>query len=70
MWLNSVRIAVHDFTIIHERSPSQRTITYFFQQHASEDSNPSTSNVQVIVPANDDSNFMLALIYVPEHKYV
>eukprot|EP00957_Ditylum_brightwellii_P111795 8527073-Ditylum_brightwellii.AAC.1 len=44
MWLNSVRIAVNDFTIIHDRSPSQQTITDFFQQQAPEDTNPSTSN--------------------------
>eukprot|EP00957_Ditylum_brightwellii_P030610 2319769-Ditylum_brightwellii.AAC.1 len=30
-WLESVCIAVHDFTVIHKRSPSQRTITQFFQ---------------------------------------
>eukprot|EP00957_Ditylum_brightwellii_P054087 4096749-Ditylum_brightwellii.AAC.1 len=62
MWLNSVRIAANDFTIIHDRSPSQRTITDFFQQQALEDTNPLTSNVQAMIPKDDDSDFMPALI--------
>eukprot|EP00957_Ditylum_brightwellii_P072353 5499228-Ditylum_brightwellii.AAC.1 len=62
MWLNSVRIAVNVFTVIHNRSPSQQTITDFLQQQAPEDTTLSTSNVQIMIPGDDDSNFMPALI--------
>eukprot|EP00957_Ditylum_brightwellii_P210983 15365633-Ditylum_brightwellii.AAC.2 len=31
LWLESVRIAVHDFTVIHKQTPSQWVITDFFQ---------------------------------------
>eukprot|EP00957_Ditylum_brightwellii_P028111 2122177-Ditylum_brightwellii.AAC.1 len=37
LWLESIRIAVHDFTIVHKRTPSQHIITDFFHsnsQHA------------------------------------
>eukprot|EP00957_Ditylum_brightwellii_P039903 3020987-Ditylum_brightwellii.AAC.1 len=30
LWLESVKIAVHDFTIVNKRMPSQRAITDFF----------------------------------------
>eukprot|EP00957_Ditylum_brightwellii_P031826 2413167-Ditylum_brightwellii.AAC.1 len=32
MWLESVNIAVHDFTVTHGQSPSQLIITSFSQQ--------------------------------------
>eukprot|EP00957_Ditylum_brightwellii_P148667 11318696-Ditylum_brightwellii.AAC.1 len=31
LWLQSVSIAVHDFTVVHERTPCQPTITIYFQ---------------------------------------
>eukprot|EP00957_Ditylum_brightwellii_P090957 6926329-Ditylum_brightwellii.AAC.1 len=61
MWLSSVRIVVNDFTIIHDHSPSQRTITDFFQQQALEN-NSSTNNIQVMIPKDDDTDFIPALI--------
>eukprot|EP00957_Ditylum_brightwellii_P030310 2295659-Ditylum_brightwellii.AAC.1 len=61
MWLRSINIAVNDFTIIHNQSPSQRTITDFFQPHALEN-NSSPNNIQVTIPKDDDTNLMLALI--------
>eukprot|EP00957_Ditylum_brightwellii_P169592 12908173-Ditylum_brightwellii.AAC.1 len=30
LWLESIRIAVHDFCVVHNRMPSQRAITDFF----------------------------------------
>ena len=30
LWLESIRIAVHDFRVVHNRVPSQRTITEYF----------------------------------------
>ena len=30
LWLESIRIAVHDFRVVHNRIPSQRTITEYF----------------------------------------
>eukprot|EP00957_Ditylum_brightwellii_P102794 7833654-Ditylum_brightwellii.AAC.1 len=61
MWLRSVNIAVNDFTIIHNRSPSQRTSTDFFQPQASE-INSSPINIQVTIPEDNDTDFMLVLI--------
>eukprot|EP00957_Ditylum_brightwellii_P185592 14130281-Ditylum_brightwellii.AAC.1 len=61
MWLRSVHIAVNDFTIIHNRAPSQRTKTDFFQQWASE-INSSPTNIQVSIPEDNDTDFMLVLI--------
>eukprot|EP00957_Ditylum_brightwellii_P001451 113375-Ditylum_brightwellii.AAC.1 len=45
-WLASVNIAVHDFTEVHGRIPTQLTITSFFQkvnQHSTQ-SSPSLSH--------------------------
>eukprot|EP00957_Ditylum_brightwellii_P086653 6593423-Ditylum_brightwellii.AAC.1 len=44
MWLESVKVAVHDFTVVHKRSLSRLTITSFFQ-HASQDTQPQTMNI-------------------------
>eukprot|EP00957_Ditylum_brightwellii_P010407 787072-Ditylum_brightwellii.AAC.1 len=32
LWLQVVDIAVHDYTIIHKRTPTQRQITQYFTQ--------------------------------------
>eukprot|EP00957_Ditylum_brightwellii_P194555 14818652-Ditylum_brightwellii.AAC.1 len=61
MWLRSVNIVVNDFTIIRNRSPSQRTITGFFQPHALE-INASPNNIQVMIPEENDTDFMPVLI--------
>eukprot|EP00957_Ditylum_brightwellii_P134084 10222795-Ditylum_brightwellii.AAC.1 len=31
LWLQSVSIAVHDYTVVHERTPCLPTITAYFQ---------------------------------------
>eukprot|EP00957_Ditylum_brightwellii_P013060 986444-Ditylum_brightwellii.AAC.1 len=31
LWLQSMSIAVHDFRVVHERTPCQPTITTYFQ---------------------------------------
>eukprot|EP00957_Ditylum_brightwellii_P135821 10359279-Ditylum_brightwellii.AAC.1 len=61
MWLRSVNIAVNDFTSIHNRAPSQRIITDFFQSQASE-INSSPTNIQVTIPEDNDTDFMLVMI--------
>ena len=62
MWLESVKIAVHDFTIIHERSPCQRTITNFFQRQLTSDLNTTLSNLQVPIPAENATDYTPVLI--------
>eukprot|EP00957_Ditylum_brightwellii_P069235 5256586-Ditylum_brightwellii.AAC.1 len=61
MWLRPVNIAINDFTIIHNCSPSQRTITDFFQPQASEN-NFSPNNIQVTIIEDNDTDFMPVLI--------
>eukprot|EP00957_Ditylum_brightwellii_P066006 5005511-Ditylum_brightwellii.AAC.1 len=55
LWLESVRIAVHDFKIIHHRTPSQRVLTDFFS------TNDNTSIRQHPPPRlnnNDDTAYV------------
>eukprot|EP00957_Ditylum_brightwellii_P208378 15357110-Ditylum_brightwellii.AAC.1 len=61
IWLRSVSISVNDFTIIHGRLPSQRTITDFFKPQALEN-NSSPNNIQVTIPEDNDTDFMPVLI--------
>jgi hypothetical protein len=62
LWLQSVSIAIHDFTVVHERTPCQPTITSFF--HPIDGSAPTSSitNNTVPSPAEDDIEYMPALI--------
>eukprot|EP00957_Ditylum_brightwellii_P175363 13349533-Ditylum_brightwellii.AAC.1 len=63
MWLESMKIAVHDFTVVHEQSPSQPTITSFFQ-HTTQDTQPQLMNIneQVTNNTEDDTDFMPSMI--------
>eukprot|EP00957_Ditylum_brightwellii_P091122 6937641-Ditylum_brightwellii.AAC.1 len=36
LWLESVKIAVHDFKVVHKRTPAQSIITDFFNRKATE----------------------------------
>eukprot|EP00957_Ditylum_brightwellii_P189999 14464698-Ditylum_brightwellii.AAC.1 len=36
LWVQSVRIAAHDYTVIHKRNPQQWVITDFFRLHGQE----------------------------------
>ena len=62
MWLESVKIAVHDFTIIHKRSPCQRTITDFFQRQSTTDLDSDIPLLQVPIPTENDTDFIPVLI--------
>eukprot|EP00957_Ditylum_brightwellii_P096098 7321440-Ditylum_brightwellii.AAC.1 len=63
LWLESVKIAVHDFTIIHECTPCQCTITDFFTLTQSEETtNTTTDTTQVRTPVADDLDYTPALI--------
>eukprot|EP00957_Ditylum_brightwellii_P138687 10571142-Ditylum_brightwellii.AAC.1 len=45
LWLESVHIAVHNFTIVHKHTPQQWVMTDFFQcRRQSEDGDSSKSN--------------------------
>ena len=63
MWLESVNIAVHDFTVTHGLSPSQSIITSFFQQ-VSQAPQPQTTDInkEVTTKAEDDMDLMATLI--------
>eukprot|EP00957_Ditylum_brightwellii_P156952 11945201-Ditylum_brightwellii.AAC.1 len=36
LWLESVKIAVHDFKVVHKRTPAQRVMTDFFNRTTTE----------------------------------
>eukprot|EP00957_Ditylum_brightwellii_P049241 3736509-Ditylum_brightwellii.AAC.1 len=63
MWLESVNIAVHDFTVTHGGSLSQPTIISFFQ-HVSQVIQPQTTDIieQVTNNTEDDTDLMVPLI--------
>eukprot|EP00957_Ditylum_brightwellii_P093070 7086567-Ditylum_brightwellii.AAC.1 len=44
LWLQSVSIAVHDFTVVDERTPCQPTITTYFQSTDDVDTTASETN--------------------------
>eukprot|EP00957_Ditylum_brightwellii_P090716 6909169-Ditylum_brightwellii.AAC.1 len=44
LWLQSVSIAVHDFIVVHERTPCQPTITTYFQPTDDVDTTASETN--------------------------
>eukprot|EP00957_Ditylum_brightwellii_P084310 6410523-Ditylum_brightwellii.AAC.1 len=44
LWLESVRIAVHDFTVVHKRMPSQQTVTNFFSTVQTGPNQPTSPN--------------------------
>eukprot|EP00957_Ditylum_brightwellii_P067504 5124939-Ditylum_brightwellii.AAC.1 len=44
LWLESVRIAVHDFTVVHKRKPSQRTVINFFSTVQTDPDQPTSPN--------------------------
>eukprot|EP00957_Ditylum_brightwellii_P023302 1758753-Ditylum_brightwellii.AAC.1 len=64
LWLESVQIVVHDFTMFHKRSPSQQVVTDFFPpieqdrppQHTHDNMNANYIN------DIDDTGYIPALI--------
>eukprot|EP00957_Ditylum_brightwellii_P078303 5953528-Ditylum_brightwellii.AAC.1 len=62
LWLQSVSIAIHDFTVVHERTPCQPTITTFFQPTDGGETTSSITNNTVHSPVEDDTEYMPALI--------
>eukprot|EP00957_Ditylum_brightwellii_P156776 11932565-Ditylum_brightwellii.AAC.1 len=62
MWLGSVNIAVHDFTVTNAHSPSQLAITSFFQQ-VSQAPQPQTTDINKQITNNaEDGTNILALL--------
>eukprot|EP00957_Ditylum_brightwellii_P090701 6908229-Ditylum_brightwellii.AAC.1 len=41
LWLESVKIAVHDFKVVHKQTPAQSVITDFFNRTATEQITPT-----------------------------
>eukprot|EP00957_Ditylum_brightwellii_P084018 6386903-Ditylum_brightwellii.AAC.1 len=58
LWLESIRIAVHDFRVVHNRIPSQREITDFFSTVTSD--NPDTNQEELHEFFNND------MAHIPE----
>eukprot|EP00957_Ditylum_brightwellii_P045828 3477074-Ditylum_brightwellii.AAC.2 len=44
LWLESICIAVHDFTVVHKRKPSQQTVTDFFLTVQTAHNQPTSPN--------------------------
>eukprot|EP00957_Ditylum_brightwellii_P098072 7470736-Ditylum_brightwellii.AAC.1 len=44
LWLESVQIAVHNFTVVHKRTPSQGTVTDFFSTVQTAPDQPTSPN--------------------------
>eukprot|EP00957_Ditylum_brightwellii_P075596 5745745-Ditylum_brightwellii.AAC.1 len=62
LWLQSVSIAVHDFTVVHERTLCQPTITTYVQPIDAVALTASETNTTVHSPLEDNTAFMPALI--------
>eukprot|EP00957_Ditylum_brightwellii_P196432 14966519-Ditylum_brightwellii.AAC.1 len=62
LWLQSVSIAIHDFTVIHERTPCQPTITTYFQPTDAVNTTATVTNTTAHSPLEDDTNVIPALI--------
>eukprot|EP00957_Ditylum_brightwellii_P155443 11831930-Ditylum_brightwellii.AAC.1 len=60
-WLNSTKIVVHIFKVVHKRTPSQRIIPEFFQQQTTIEVKPQDI-AQDMVHANSDTEFIPNLI--------
>eukprot|EP00957_Ditylum_brightwellii_P063320 4805651-Ditylum_brightwellii.AAC.1 len=59
LWLESVKIAVHDFKIVNKRTPSQRWITDFFSNTSTTTQDTPQEHEQW---CNADTAFVPALI--------
>eukprot|EP00957_Ditylum_brightwellii_P048565 3685314-Ditylum_brightwellii.AAC.1 len=46
-WLASVQLAVHDFTEVHGRIPTQLTITLYFSKTTPTNSNTTTAPISM-----------------------
>eukprot|EP00957_Ditylum_brightwellii_P206575 15349062-Ditylum_brightwellii.AAC.2 len=65
LWLQSVHIAVHDFTIVHKLTPQQQVMTDFFQcRRQSEDGDSSQGNGNMTGQGNvvGDTEYIPVLI--------
>eukprot|EP00957_Ditylum_brightwellii_P004436 336496-Ditylum_brightwellii.AAC.1 len=60
LWLESVCIAVHDFTVVNKRTPSQQLVTDFFSTAQTNTIQP-TSHTEPHSFANADTTPMPAL---------
>eukprot|EP00957_Ditylum_brightwellii_P152829 11632973-Ditylum_brightwellii.AAC.1 len=60
LWLESVKIAIHDFTIVNKRTPSQRAITDFFYNTLTTTQNTPQEHQQW---QDADTAYVPALIY-------
>eukprot|EP00957_Ditylum_brightwellii_P042262 3201033-Ditylum_brightwellii.AAC.1 len=55
-WLEAVRMAEHDFTAVHKRQPTQRTITDFFTTKDTTATLATINGDQLGAPTWDNSN--------------
>eukprot|EP00957_Ditylum_brightwellii_P079429 6040476-Ditylum_brightwellii.AAC.3 len=62
LWLRSVPIAIHDFTVVHRRTPCQPTITTYFQSTDTVDTTASVTSTTAHSPLEDGTDFIPALI--------
>eukprot|EP00957_Ditylum_brightwellii_P117097 8931511-Ditylum_brightwellii.AAC.1 len=62
LWLQLVSTAVHDFTVVHERTPCQSTITTYFHSTDAVNTTASETNTTVHSPSEDDTDFIPVLI--------
>eukprot|EP00957_Ditylum_brightwellii_P113242 8635727-Ditylum_brightwellii.AAC.1 len=62
LWLQSLAIAVHDFTVIHERTSCQPTITTYFQPTDALVTTATVTNTTAHSPSEDDTDVIPALI--------
>eukprot|EP00957_Ditylum_brightwellii_P201871 15327608-Ditylum_brightwellii.AAC.1 len=66
LWLESVKIAVRDFTVVNKQTPTQPAITEFFQWTARPDTQPVLGQTQ---DWRDTDTYDALFLLLPDHRW-